>query len=77
MNFQKIDIVLFSSSLQYLENPYFVLSKFIQKRIPDIIIHRSPFTDGVDVIKIQTVYLSERSIVVRTQLSGDLKLKMK
>ena len=52
---KKIDIVLFSSSLQYLENPYFVLSKFIQKRIPDIIIHRSPFTDGVDVIKIQNI----------------------
>lgn len=32
---------------------------------------------NIDVIKIQTVYLSERSIVVRTQLSGDLKLKMK
>jgi hypothetical protein len=31
----------------------------------------------IDVVKIKTVYLSERSIVVRTQLSGDLKLKMK
>jgi len=52
---KKIDIVLFSSSLQYLENPYFVLGKFIQKGIPDIIIHRSPFTDGDDVIKIQNI----------------------
>ena len=52
---KKIDIALFSSSLQYLENPYFVLGKFIQKGIKDIIIHRSPFTDGDDIIKIQNV----------------------
>jgi hypothetical protein len=32
---------------------------------------------NIDVVKIKTVYLTERSIVVRTQLSGDLKLKMK
>jgi len=31
----------------------------------------------IDVVKIKTVYLSERSIVIRAQLNGDLKLKIK
>ena len=58
MNFlkkKKINVVLFSSSLQYLENPYKILEKIISKKISNIIIHRSPFTRKHEVIKIQKV----------------------
>ena len=85
---KKIDIALFSSSLQYLENPYFVLSKFIQKGIKDIIIHRSPFTDGDDIIKIQNVpkhiYKSSYPIrilsikkIIKLFSNGGYKIKIK
>ena len=52
---KKIDIVLFSSSLQYLEYPYQILDKMIKQKIPNIIIHRSPFTKNNEIIKIQHV----------------------
>jgi len=32
---------------------------------------------NIDVIKIKTIYLNQKSIIVRTQFSGDMKLKMK
>jgi putative methyltransferase (TIGR04325 family) len=52
---KKINAVLFSSSLQYLEYPYQILDKMIKQKIPNIIIHRSPFTKNNEIIKIQHV----------------------
>ena len=52
---KKINAVLFSSSLQYLEYPYQILDKMIKRKIPNIIIHRSPFTESDEIIKIQQV----------------------
>ena len=52
---KKINVVLFSSSLQYLKNPYQTLDKIIKKKIQNIIIHRSPFTQTTEIIKIQHV----------------------
>ncbi len=52
---KKINVVLFSSSLQYLQYPYQTLDKMIKKKIPNIIIHRSPFLKKNEIIKVQHV----------------------
>lgn len=52
---KKIDVALLSSSLHYLKHPYRILDKMIRKKIPNIIIHRSPFTKNNEIIKIQYV----------------------
>ena len=52
---KKINVVLFSSSLQYLKQPYKILDKMIKEKIPNIVIHRSPFTKTNEIIKIQHV----------------------
>lgn len=64
---KKINAVLFSSSLQYLEYPYQILDKIIKKKIPNIIIHRSPFTESNEIIKIQHVpkYIYDASYPIR------------
>jgi putative methyltransferase (TIGR04325 family) len=63
----KINVVLFSSSLQYLKNPYQVIDKIIKKKIPNIIIHRSPFMQNTEIIKIQHVpkYIYDASYPIR------------
>jgi putative methyltransferase (TIGR04325 family) len=64
---KKINVALFSSSLQYLRNPYQILDKMIKKKIPNIIIHRSPFTKKNETIKIQHVpkYIYDASYPIR------------
>ena len=64
---KKMHVVLFSSSLQYLKNPYQILEKIIKKKIPNIIIHRSPFTKNNEIIKIQKVpkYIYNSSYPIR------------
>lgn len=64
---KKINVALFSSSLQYLKNPYQILNKIIKKKIPNIIIHRSPFTQTTEIIKIQHVpkHIYEASYPIR------------
>jgi len=64
---KKINVVLFSSSLQYLKNPYQILDKIIKKKIPNIIIHRSPFIQTAEIIKIQHVpkHIYEASYPIR------------
>ena len=52
---KKINVALLSSSLHYLKHPYQILDKMIKKKIPNIIIHRSPFTKNNETIKIQYV----------------------
>lgn len=52
---KRINVVLFSSSLQYLKYPYQILDKMIKKKISNIIIHRSPFMKNNEIIKIQYI----------------------
>jgi putative methyltransferase (TIGR04325 family) len=52
---KRINVVLFSSSLQYLKYPYQILDKMIKRKISNIIIHRSPFMKNNEIIKIQHV----------------------
>lgn len=52
----KIDIVLLSSVLQYLEEPYKLLEYFILKGVDYIIIDRTPFILKNDRITIQKVH---------------------
>jgi putative methyltransferase (TIGR04325 family) len=52
----EIDVVLLSSVLQYLEEPYKVLNDFISKGIKYIIVDRTPFIKGKDRITIQKVH---------------------
>ena len=52
---KRINVVLFSSSLQYLKYPYQILDKMIKKKISKIIIHRSPFMKNNEIIKIQYI----------------------
>lgn len=51
-----IDVVLFSSVLQYLEDPYGILSEVIRRNPEFIIIDRTPFISGSDRITIQKVH---------------------
>ena len=52
----QIDVVLLSSVLQYLEEPYKLLNDFISKEIKYIIVDRTPFIKGKDRITIQKVH---------------------
>jgi putative methyltransferase (TIGR04325 family) len=51
----KIDVILLSSVLQYLEEPFTLLTRLKGLRIKNIIIDRSPLIDGNDRITIQRV----------------------
>lgn len=51
----KVDLVIFSSVLQYLEFPDKLLDKISKKKIKNLIISRTPFHTNDDVIKIQEV----------------------
>lgn len=53
---KRIKLVLFSSVLQYLENPYQILDQIIEKNIKYIFIDRTPFIDSdIDRITLQKV----------------------
>ena len=52
---KKIDLIIFSSVIQYLEEPYALLKEITNKRIKNIIISRTPFSSKNDMIKIQFV----------------------
>ena len=52
---KKIDLVIFSSVLQYIEFPDLILKKVFEKKTKNIIITRTPFHKKEDVIKIQVV----------------------
>jgi putative methyltransferase (TIGR04325 family) len=51
-----INVVLLSSVLQYLEEPYILLDKLKLLQIKNIIIDRTPFVSGKDRITIQKVW---------------------
>jgi putative methyltransferase (TIGR04325 family) len=51
-----IDVVLMSSVLQYLSEPYRLLEEILSKRIKYILIDRTPFIEGDDRISIQRVH---------------------
>lgn len=53
---RKIDVCLLSSVLQYLENPIDLLNLLKQRRIPFIILDRTPFINDKDRITIQKVH---------------------
>lgn len=53
--FCDIDVVLFSSVLQYLENPHKIIDQVISKKPKFIIIDRTPFITNKSRITIQTV----------------------
>jgi len=55
-NISKHHIVLFSSSLQYLENPYTLLDKILRIRIPYVFFDLTPFHLLDDEIKIQNFF---------------------
>ena len=52
---KKIDLVILSSVLHYLEFPDYLLDKISKKKIENLIISRTPFHDNQDTIKIQEV----------------------
>jgi putative methyltransferase (TIGR04325 family) len=54
----KIDVVLLSSVLQYLKDPYLVLEHIKSEKVNHIIIDRTPFIRGDDRITIQKVHPS-------------------
>lgn len=56
LNDNNINVILFSSVLQYLEEPYKILSQAIEKKIEYIIIDRTPFIKDADRITIQKVH---------------------
>jgi putative methyltransferase (TIGR04325 family) len=56
LNENRPNVALLSSVLQYLPEPYSILSKLIQSKISYLIIDRSPFSDGPnDAITVQHV----------------------
>jgi putative methyltransferase (TIGR04325 family) len=56
MEAQQPDVLVLSSVLPYLERPYEWIEKFISLDIPNIIIDRTPFIEGLeDVLTVQTV----------------------
>jgi putative methyltransferase (TIGR04325 family) len=50
-----IQVVLFSSVLQYLEDPYGMLEKILSKKPEYIIVDRTPFIDSDDRLTVQKV----------------------
>jgi putative methyltransferase (TIGR04325 family) len=64
---KRIDLIIFSSVLQYLEFPFKLLDTVVKKNIKNILVLRTPFHDGSDIIKIQEVpnYIYNSSYPVR------------
>ena len=64
---KKFDLLLFSSVLHYLENPYQLIEYFLKKKISEIIIMRTPFFSNYEEIKIQKVpkYIYDSSYPIR------------
>lgn len=58
LNDYKIDVILLSSVLQYIDEPFVLLDKIISKNIKYIVFDRTPFTEGDDRITIQKVHPS-------------------
>lgn len=58
LNNYKIDVVLLSSVLQYIDEPYTLLDKIISKNITYLIFDRTPFIEREDRITIQKVHPS-------------------
>ena len=54
----EIDLILLSSVLQYLKEPYKLIDSVISNKIKYIIIDRTPFIDGDDRLTIQRVHPS-------------------
>jgi putative methyltransferase (TIGR04325 family) len=52
---KNIDLIIFSSVIQYLEDPYVLLKEITKKKIKNIIISRTPFFQQKEIIKIQYV----------------------
>ena len=72
---KKIDLVIFSSVLQYLENPYQILKFILKNKISEVIIMRTPFFSNYEEIKIQKVpkYIYESSYPIRILNLAKLK----
>jgi len=54
----KIDVAIFSSVLQYLENPYLILNEIMQINVPYILIDLTPVVEGLkkkEIITIQKI----------------------
>ena len=75
----KVDLVIFSSVLQYLEFPDKLLDKISKKKIKNLIISRTPFHTSNDVIKIQEVpkNIYKASYPVRVFNKNNFLKKMK
>lgn len=52
---RSIDVVLFSSVLQYLEKPFEILARVAEENIEYLLIDRTPFINGKDRITLQKV----------------------
>ena len=56
LQFERPHVILLSSVLQYIKEPYILIEDLINKNIKNIIIDRTPFIlDGPDIITIQIV----------------------
>lgn len=64
---KKIDIIIFSSVLQYLKSPFILLDRVLKKKIKNIVILRTPFFENKEEIKIQIVpkHIYEASYPIR------------
>ena len=64
---KNIDLIIFSSVLQYLEYPNKILNKISKKKIKHILILRTPFTNKSELLKIQIIpkYIYDSSYPVR------------
>jgi putative methyltransferase (TIGR04325 family) len=83
----EIDVILLSSVLQYLEEPYKLLDIFLIKQVKYIIIDRTSFIDGNDRITIQKVhpaiykasypcwFLNKRNLIAYIEKSYELLLE--
>jgi putative methyltransferase (TIGR04325 family) len=63
----KIDVVLFSGVLQYLQNPFFYINFLFRKKIDYFMILRTPFHDLSDSIRVQIIpkHIYEASYPIR------------
>ena len=52
---KKIDLIIFSSVLQYIEFPFKLLQKVSERKVNKILVLRTPFSDKNNHIKIQSV----------------------
>jgi len=83
----EIDVILLSSVLQYLEEPYKLLDIFLSKQVKFIILDRTSFIEGKDRITIQKVhpaiykasypcwFLNKRNLITYLGKSYDLLLE--